>query len=178
MKRKIKNLIVKYCKLRNKTAYDVVLDCSKVVGIVILGLIGFLSVEPKKMTSSDIEYCKERIEKISKSNFWESVEIINQLGKKGYSVEIDYETFKITIGYAYRNSEKIIFQKTKNEDISFKQDYSNAENLQIIGTILVGAAGVIVGPVVITIILAIFLVIGYIIECIQEIAEEIKKLKK
>lgn len=177
MKRKIKKLL-EYCKSHEEKVFNAVFNSSMIIGAVIFGLIAFKYMEPKKMTSSDIEYCKERIEKISKSNFWESVEIINQLEKKGYSVEIDYETFKITIDYVYRNSEKIIFQKTKNEDISFKQDYSNAENLKIIGTILVGAAGVIVGPVVITIILAIFLVIGYIIECIQEIAEEIKKLKK
>lgn len=51
MKRRIKILIVKvqeYCQLHNKTAFDVVSDCSIVVGIVILGLIVFLSLEPKK----------------------------------------------------------------------------------------------------------------------------------
>ncbi len=181
MKRKIKNLIVKiqeYCKLHNKTAFDVVFDCSIVVGIVILGLIGFLSLEPKKMTSSDIEYCKERIEKISKNEFWESVEIINQLEKKGYRVEIDYENSQITIDYAHENSEMIIFQKIKNEDISLKKDFSDAKNNQIIGTILVAVVGAVGGPVVFLIIVAIFLVICYIIERIQMIAEKIKELIK
>lgn len=178
MKRRIKILIVKvqeYCQLHNKKAFDVVSDCSIVVGIVILGLIVFLSLEPKKMTSSDVEYCKERIEKISKNEFWESVEIINQLEKKGYHVWIDYENSKITIDHVHENSEMIIFQKIKNEDISLKKDLSDAKNNQVIGTILAGAAGVIVGPVVIIIILAIFLVICYIIEWIQKIAEKIKK---
>lgn len=178
MKRRIKILIVKvqeYCQLHNKTAFDVVFDCSIVVGIVILGLIEFLSLEPKKMTSSDVEYCKERIEKISKNEFWESVEIINQLEKKGYRVWIDYENSKITIDHVHGNSEMVIFQKIKNEDISLKKDLSDAKNNQIIGTILAGVVGVIVGPVVIIIILAIFFVICYIIEWIQKIAEKIKK---
>ena len=95
--------------------------------------------------------------------------------KKGYRVWIDYENSKITIDHVHGNSEMVIFQKIKNEDISLKKDLSDAKNNQIIGTILAGAAGVIVGPVVIIIILAIFLVICYIIEWIQKIAEKIKK---
>ena len=178
MKRKIKNLIVKvqeYYKLHEKKVLDVVLCCSMIVGAVILGLIGFKGEEPKKIISSDIAYCKERIEKISKNEFWESVEIINQFEKKGYRVWIDYENSKITIDHVHGNSEMVIFQKIKNEDISLKKDLSDAKNSQIIDTILAGFVGVIVGPVVIIIILAIFFVICYIIEWIQKNAEKIKK---
>lgn len=67
-----------------------------------------------------------------------SVEIINQLEKKGYRVWIDYENSKITIDHVHGNSEMVIFQKIKNEDISLKKDLSDAKNNQIIGTILAG----------------------------------------
>ena len=178
MKRRIKILIVKvqeYCKSHKKKVIDVVFYGSMIVGAVICGLIEFKGMEPKKIANSDIAYCKERIEKISENEFWESVEIINQLEKKGYDVKIDYKNSEIAVSYADENSEMVIFQKIKNEDISLKKDLSDAKNNQIIYTILAGVIGVIGGPVVIIIILAIFLVICYIIEWIQKIAEKIKK---
>lgn len=178
MKRRIKILIVKvqeYCKSHKKKVIDVVFYGSMIVGAVICGLIEFKGMEPKKIANSDIAYCKERIEKISENEFWESVEIINQLEKKGYDVKIDYKNSEIAVSYADENSEMVIFQKIKNEDISLKKDLSDAKNNQIIYTILAGVIGVIGGPVVIIIILAIFLVICYIIEWIQKNAEKIKK---
>lgn len=178
MKRRIKILIVKvqeYCKSHEKKVINVVFYGSMIVGAVIFGLIEFKGMEPKKIANSDIAYCKERIEKISENEFWESVEIINQLEKKGYDVKIDYKNSEIAVSYADENSEMVIFQKIKNEDISLKKDLSDAKNNQIIYTILAGVIGVIGGPVVIIIILAIFLVICYIIEWIQKIAEKIKK---
>ena len=178
MKRRIKILIVKvqeYRKSHEKKVINVVFYGSMIVGAVIFGLIEFKGMEPKKIANSDIAYCKERIEKISENEFCESVEIINQLEKKGYDVKIDYKNSEIAVSYADENSEMVIFQKIKNEDISLKKDLSDAKNNQIIYTILVGVIGVIGGPVVIIIILAIFLVICYIIEWIQKIAEKIKK---
>lgn len=174
MKRKIKKLL-DYCKSHEEKVFNAMFNSSMIIGAVIFGLIAFKYNEPKKMTSSDVEYCKERIEKISKNEFWESVEIINQLEKKGYRVWIDYENSKITIDHVHGNSEMVIFQKIKNEDISLKKDLSDAKNNQIIDTILAGVVGVIVSPVVIIIILAIFFVICYIIEWIQKNAEKIKK---
>lgn len=174
MKRKIKNLIVKiqeYCKLHKKTVENVAYSSSIIVGCVILGLIGFKCTEPKKMTSLDIDTCKERIEKIYKNDFCESVEIINQLEKKGYDVKIDYEKSEIIVSYADENSEEIIFQKTKNEDISLEKDLSDARNMQIVVALL----GVLGSPVVLFIILVIWSVVCYIIEWIKKIAEKIRK---
>lgn len=181
MKRRIKNLIVKiqeYCKSHKKKVIEVVFYGSMIVGAVIFGLIGFKFMEPKKIANSDIEYCKERIEKISKNDFWQSVAVINQLEKNGYDVEIDYENSEIIVSYADENSEEIIFQKTKNEDISLKKDLSDARNMQIVDTLGVALLGVLGGPVVFFIILEIWSVVCYIIEWIQKIAEKIKELIK
>lgn len=181
MKRKIKNLIVKiqeYCKLHEKKVIDVVFYCSMIVGAVIWVLIGFKFMEPKKMANSDIAYCKERIEKISKNEFWKSVAVINQLEKNGYDVEIDYENSEIIVSYADENSEEIIFQKTKNEDISLKKHLSDARNMQIFYTLGTAFIGVVGGPVVFLIILVIWCAVCYIIEWILKIAEKIKELIK
>ena len=174
MIRNIKKLL-DYCKSHEEKVFNAMFNSSMIIGAVIFGLIAFKYNEPKKMTSSDVEYSNERKEKISKIEFWESVEINIQLEKKRYRVLIDFKISKITIDHVHGNSEMVIFQKIKNEDISLKKDLSDAKNNQIIDTILAGVVGVIVGPVVIIIILAIFFVICYIIEWIQKNAEKIKK---
>lgn len=183
MKRKIKNLIVKiqeYCKSYEEKVIDVMFCCSMIVGAVILGLIGFKGEEPKKIISSDIAYCKERIEKISKNDFWESVEIINQLEKKGYDVKIDYENSEITVSYVDEYSEEIVFSKNKNGFISYKVvNSSNVKNNQVIDAFVFGLIGVVIGPAVLIIIVlicgCIWCVVCYIIEWIQKIAVKIKK---
>lgn len=178
MKRKIKNLIVKiqeYCKLHKKTVENVAYSSSIIVGCVILGLIGFKCTEPKKMTSLDIDTCKERIEKIYKNDFCESVEIINQLEKKGYDVKIDYEKSEIKVSYADKNSEEIIFSKIKNGFISYKVNSSNVKIEQMMATFGLGVGGVWIGPVGIAVVLAIFKSVCYIIEWIKKIAEKIRK---
>ena len=154
MKRKIKNLIVKiqeYCKLHKNEVFKVVFRSSLIVcgigGTVIFGSIGFKLMEPKKMTSSDIGYCKERIEKISENNFWESGAVINLLEKEGYDVEMDYESSKITVSYANEESEKIIFSKTKSGFILYKVDIHNVKYDQTMATFGLGFLGGIVGCV-------------------------------
>lgn len=174
MKRRIKKLL-DYRKSHEEKCFKAIFNSSMIIGAVIFGLIAFKYNEPKKMASSDIDYCKEKVEKISKNDLRDYVEVINQLKENGYEVSVDYENYKITVSYTDQNSEKIIFSKTKNENISYKRDLSYAESNQIIVALVVGVIGSVGGPVALIIISAIFLVICYIIEWIQKIAEKIKK---
>ena len=116
----------------NRVSSAVILGIAILI-IVIFGVFGYKIAEPKKMKKADTEYSKMMVGKLFETNFLNSVDIINQMKKKGFDVKLDYDNAKIEVDYAHGNSEKIIFSKKRKDGvISIKDAKSEQRDKAII----------------------------------------------